>query len=140
FFADEAAAVTGFQEGRIDTIPHISYSGATALLTSPDAAVTSISTAQHRQVYFDTSAPPFQDKRVRQAIALTLNRPTLIEGLLGGYGKVGNAHPIGENFPMHAPDTPAQREEDLATAQRLLDAAGGGFEAPLDTLVFFEVE
>ncbi len=140
FFADEAAAVTGFQEGRIDTIPHISYSGATALLTSPDAAVTSISTAQHRQVYFDTSAPPFQDPRVRQAIALTLDRPTLIEGLLGGYGVVGNDHPIWENFPMYAPDTPAQREADLATAQQLLDAAGGGFEAPLDTLVFFEVE
>jgi len=142
FFADEAAAVTGFQEGRFDTIPHISYSGATALLDSPDAVVTSISTAQHRQVYFDTSAEPFQDKRVRQAIALTLNRPTLIEGLLGGYGVVGNDHPIWENFPMYNPDAVAQREEDLATAQQLLEAAGyaDGFEAPLDTLVFFEVE
>jgi peptide/nickel transport system substrate-binding protein len=142
FFADEAAAVTGFQEGRIDTIPHISYSGATALLSSPDASVTSISTAQHRQVYFDTSAEPFQDKRVRQAIALTLNRPTLIEGLLGGYGVAGNDHPIWENFPMYNPDAVAQREEDLVTAQQLLEAAGyaDGFEAPLDTLVFFEVE
>ena len=142
FFADEAAAVTGFQEGRIDTIPHISYSGATALLTSPDAVVTSISTAQHRQVYFDTSAEPFQDPRVRQAIALTLDRPTLIEGLLGGYGVVGNDHPIWENFPMYNPDAVAQREADLATAQQLLVDAGypDGFEAPLDTLVFFEVE
>jgi peptide/nickel transport system substrate-binding protein len=142
YFADEAAAVTGFQEGRIDTIPHISYSGATALLDSPDAAVTSISTAQHRQVYFDTSNPPFNDKRVRQAIALTLNRPTLIEGLLGGYGVVGNDHPIWENYPMYNPDAVAQREEDLATAQQLLADAGlgDGFEAPLDTLVFFEVE
>ncbi|HUG32744.1 MAG TPA: ABC transporter substrate-binding protein [Acidimicrobiia bacterium] len=142
FFADEAAAVTGFQEGRIDTIPHISYSGATALLDSPDAAVTSISTAQHRQVYFDTSAPPFDDARVRQAIALTLNRPTLIEGLLGGFGVVGNDHPIWENYPMYNPDAVEQREEDLATAQQLLEAAGygDGLEAPLDTLVFFEVE
>lgn len=142
FFADEAAAVTGFQEGRFDTIPHISYSGATPLLESPDANVTSISTAQHRQIYFDTSAPPFDDPRVRQAIALTLNRPSLIEGLLGGFGVVGNDHPIWENYPMYDPDAVAQREEDLATAQQLLDAAGygDGIEAPLDTLVFFEVE
>ncbi|HEX6299342.1 MAG TPA: ABC transporter substrate-binding protein [Acidimicrobiia bacterium] len=142
FFADEAAAVTGFQEGRFDTVPHISYSGATPLLESPDANVTSISTAQHRQIYFDTSAPPFDDPRVRQAIALTLNRPSLIEGLLGGFGVVGNDHPIWENYPMYNPDAVAQREEDLATAQQLLDAAGygDGIEAPLDTLVFFEVE
>ena len=142
FFADEAAAVTGFQEGRFDAIPHISYSGATALLENPDAEVTSISTAQHRQVYFDTSAPPFDDPRVRQAIALTLNRPTLIEGLLGGFGVVGNDHPIWENYPMYNAEAVAQREEDLATAQQLLEAAGfaDGFEAPLDTLVFFEVE
>lgn len=142
FFGDEAAAVTGFQEGRIDTIPHISFSGATALLNDPNADITSISTAQHRQVYFDTSKPPFDDKRVRQAIALTLNRPNLIEGLLGGFGVDGNDHPIWQNYPMHNPDAVEQRAEDLATAQELLNAAGygDGLEAPLDTLVFFEVE
>ncbi|HXV69991.1 MAG TPA: ABC transporter substrate-binding protein [Acidimicrobiia bacterium] len=142
FFADEASAVTGFQEGRFDTIPHISYSGATPLLDDPNAMVTSISTAQHRQVYFDTSAPPFDDPRVRQAIALSLNRPTLIDGLLGGYGVVGNDHPIWQNYPMYNGDAVAQREEDLATARQLLSDAGypDGFEAPLDTLVFFEVE
>ncbi len=57
FFDDEAVAVTAFQEGRIDAIPHISSSGGQALLESPDATVSSISTAQHRQVYFDTAAP-----------------------------------------------------------------------------------
>ena len=43
---------------------------------------------------------------------------------------------------MYSPDGPAQRAEDLATAQQLLDAAGygDGLEAPLDVLVFFEIE
>jgi peptide/nickel transport system substrate-binding protein len=110
-------------------------------LESPDATVSSISTAQHRQVYFDTSAPPFDDPRVRQAVALTLNRQVLIDGLVAGYGTVGNDHPIWSFFPMYNPDTPAQRDEDLATAQQLLDATGiGPFSAPLDTLVFAEVE
>jgi peptide/nickel transport system substrate-binding protein len=142
FFADEAAAVTGFQEGRLDVIPHISYSGATALIDSPDANVTSISTAQHRQVYFDTTQPPFEDKRVRQAIALSLDRPLLIDGLLGGFGVVGNDHPIWQNYPMHNADAVAQRAADLTAAQQLLTDAGfpDGFSAPLDTLVFFEVE
>jgi peptide/nickel transport system substrate-binding protein len=142
FFADEAAAVTGFQEGRFDVIPHISFSGATPLLESPDAEVSSISTAQHRQVYFDTTKPPFDDKRVRQAIALALDRDLLVEGLLGEFGVVGNDHPIWQNFPMHDPDAVEQRTQDLEQAEQLLAEAGyaDGFEAPLDTLVFFEVE
>ena len=142
FFADEAAAVTGFLEGRFDVIPHISFSGATPLLESPDAEVSSISTAQHRQVYFDTTKPPFDDKRVRQAIALALDRDLLVEGLLGGFGVVGNDHPIWQNFPMHDPDAVEQRAQDLDQAQQLLAEAGypDGFQAPLDTLVFFEVE
>jgi peptide/nickel transport system substrate-binding protein len=141
WYDDEAVAVSAFQEGRVDTIPHISSSGGQALLESPDATVASISTAQHRQVYFDTSAPPFNDKRVRQAVALTLNRQVLIDGLLAGYGTAGNDHPIWSLFPMFNPDTPAQRDEDLTAAQGLLDAAGvGSFSAPLDTLQFAEVE
>ncbi|MGH8912866.1 MAG: ABC transporter substrate-binding protein [Acidimicrobiia bacterium] len=142
FFADEAAAVTGFQGGRFDALPHISFSGATALLNDPNANVTSISTSQHRQIYFDTSKPPFDDKRVRQAIALTLDRPLLIEGLLGGFGVVGNDHPIWESFPSYNPDATEQRAADLATAQQLLEAAGygDGITAPLDVLQFFEVE
>ena len=142
WFDDESVAVTAFQEGRVDTIPHISSSGGQALLNSPDATVASIPTAQHRQVYFDTASAPFNDKRVRQAIALSLNRQVLIDGLLGGFGTEGNDHPIWSIFPMFNPDTPAQRAEDLATAQQLLEAAGvgGGFSAPLDTLQFAEVE
>lgn len=141
FFSDESAAVTGFQEGRIDTIPHVSYSGATALLDDPEAAVSSISTAQHRQVYFDTTKPPFGDKRVRQAIALTLDRQLLIDGLLGGYGVVGNDHPIWQNYPMYNADAVEQRAQNLEMARQLLSDAGyaDGFEAPLDTLEFFEV-
>ncbi len=142
FFADESAAVTGILEGRFDVIPHISFSGATPLLDNPDVEVSSISTAQHRQVYFDTSKPPFDDKRVRQAIALALDRDLLVDGLLGGFGVAGNDHPIWQNFPMHDPDAVAQRTQDLEQAQQLLVDAGypDGFEAPLDTLVFFEVE
>lgn len=142
YFGDEATAVTGFQEGRIDTIPHISYSGATSLINDPEASVSSISTAQHRQIYFDTTKPPFGDKRVRQAMALALNRPLLIEGLLGGFGVEGNDHPIWQNYPMYNPDAVDQRAEDLALARQLLTDAGfpDGFDANLDTLVFFEIE
>ncbi len=142
YFADEAAAVTAFQDDRIDVIHRISASGGGALLGDPAAKVLTISTAGHRQVYFDTSKPPFADKRVRQAMGLVLNRPTLIEGLLAGFADVGNDHPIWEFFPMYNADAVPQRTEDLALAQQLLNDAGfaDGFTAPLDAVIFNEVE
>lgn len=141
FFAEEAPMVAAFQEGRIEMIvPNISFAGGRVLLDDPDAVVTNIPTAQHREIYFDTSKPPFQDPRVRQAMALTLNRPALIEGLMGGFGVLGNDHPIWEVYPMYDPEAVSQRQEDLAMAQQLIDAAGGGFDSRLDTLVFREVE
>ena len=142
FFADDAAAVTTFQEGRLDVIHSISFAAADALIDDPNAIIQNISTAQHRQVYFDVSSPPFDDARVRQAIALTLERPVLIDGLLGGFGVAGNDHPIWEGYPMYNADAVEQRSVNLEMAQQLLADAGypEGFTAPLDTLSFNEVE
>jgi peptide/nickel transport system substrate-binding protein len=142
FFADDAAAITAFQEGRIDMIHSVSFAAAAGLQADPDARLQNISTAQHRQVYFDTAAPPFNDKRVRQAVALTLNRPVLIEGLLSGFGVLGNDHPIWEFYPMYDPEAVVQRSQNLEQARTLLADAGfpDGFSAPLDTLSFNEVE
>ncbi len=138
FFANEAAAVTAFQDDQVDVIHHLSASGGAALIEDASNTVQSISTAQHRQVYFDTTTPPFDDKRVRQAMAIMLNRPLLIDGLLGGFGSVGNDHPIWEFFPMYNSGAVPQREQDLGEAQALLDAAGytDGFTASLHTLAF----
>ena len=141
FFAEEAPMVLAFQEGRIDMIvPNLSFAGGRVLLDDPDAVVTSIPTAQHRQIYFDTSKPPFQDPRVRQAIALTFDRPAWVEALMGGFAVLGNDHPIWEFYPMFDPGAVQQREQNLAEAQQLLEAAGGGFDSRLDTLVFREIE
>jgi len=142
FFADDAAAITAFQEGRIDMIHSVSFAAAAGLVGDPEAKIQNISTAQHRQVYFDTASPPFDDKRVRQAMALVLNRPTLIEGLLSGFGVLGNDHPIWQFYPMYDPGAVEQRTQDVAQARALLADAGfpNGFDAPLDTLAFNEIE
>ncbi|MFP4073466.1 MAG: ABC transporter substrate-binding protein, partial [Actinomycetota bacterium] len=142
FVGDDAAAVTAFQEGRLDVIHSISFAAADAVVDNPDASVQNISTSQHRQIYFDTSAPPFDDPRVRQAVALTLDRPALIEGLLGGFGVPGNDHPIWQGYPVHNADAVEQRSRNLEMAQQLLSDAGygDGIDAPLDVVEFNEVE
>jgi peptide/nickel transport system substrate-binding protein len=140
FFEEEPPIVTAFQEGRLDFVPLISFAGASTLLDNPDADHFSVPTAQHRQIYFDCSKPPFDDKRVRQAIALSLDRNALKEGLIGGFGVLGNDHPIWEVYPMYAPDRPGQREQNLDEARQLLEAAGvSDLSARFDTLTFREL-
>ena len=141
FFGDEAAMVTAFQDRRLDVLYRVSYTSAETLQAG-GALASSVPTAQHRQVYMDASTPPFGDKRVRQAMALMLDRPLLVQGLLGGFGVVGNDHPIWQFFPMFNDSSVSQREANLAEAQSLLEAAGlgDGFSVRLDTLNFAEMQ
>ncbi|MCP5111647.1 MAG: peptide ABC transporter substrate-binding protein, partial [bacterium] len=123
FFGDEAAMITAFQDERLDVLYRVAFSNAQTLEAS-GANIQRVATAQHRQIYMDASQPPFGDKRVRQAMALMLDRPLLIEGVLGGFGVVGNDHPIWQNYPMFNADAVPQREQNLTEAKALLDAAG----------------
>ena len=66
---------------------------------------------------------PFDDPRVRQAVALTLNRPDMVTALLAGLGQVGNDSPFAPVFKSTNTSVP-QRAQDLAKAKSLLSAAG----------------
>jgi peptide/nickel transport system substrate-binding protein len=85
---------------------------------------------------------PFDDKRVRQALALCIDRPELVEGLFEGRAVLGNDHPFAPVYP-DSPATTAvpQRERDIARAKKLLSDAGhsNGIEVELTTERFLEI-
>ena len=65
----------------------------------------------------------FADKRVRQALALTIDRPALIQQLFKGKGIPANDHVIWNFYPYFS-DTVPQRAQDIAKAKQLLADAG----------------
>ncbi|MEX2654501.1 MAG: ABC transporter substrate-binding protein [Acidimicrobiia bacterium] len=141
FFADESAMIAAFQEGRLDVIPSFSAANGQALLNDPNTQVGVIPTAEHRQIHMNTQEGLFADKRVRQALALAVNRQSMVDGLLSGFGDLANDHPIAPFFAVFNPGAVAQKEEDLATANALIDEAGvRGAEVTLNTLQFAELE
>jgi peptide/nickel transport system substrate-binding protein len=75
---------------------------------------------------------PFTDPRVRQAIALSINRPDIVHALFKGYADIGNDSPFAPVFPS-TNTTVAQRAQDVAKAKSLLSAAGhaSGFSTQL---------
>jgi peptide/nickel transport system substrate-binding protein len=119
---EDQARVTALQSGQIDLAVQVSYEGARQLQRA-GKKVLPIRTANHRYLNMNVTKEPFNDVRVRQAIALALNRPAIARGLWGPYAEVGNDSPFWPGYPYTAKNVP-QRRQDLARARALLRAAG----------------
>ena len=118
---DDQARVTALQSGQIDLATQISYQGAQQLASS--ANVIPLHAANHRYLNMNTQKAPFNDVRVRQAFALALNRPSIVQGLWGKYGELGNDSPMWPGYPYTSHSVP-QRHQQIAQARALLKAAG----------------
>jgi peptide/nickel transport system substrate-binding protein len=74
---------------------------------------------------FGTGNPILKDLRVRQAIALGIDRPTLVSKVLGGKGIVGAGYlPPGYPQFFWTPSASESFDYDPARANELLDQAG----------------
>jgi peptide/nickel transport system substrate-binding protein len=71
-------------------------------------------------LFFNTTRPPFDDARVRRAVARSLDRPRIVEVALDGFG-VPASGPVPPESPLAWHPTVTR---DTAEADRLLDAAG----------------
>ena len=140
FFGDQQSQVLALQGGDVDVLQQVAFKGAQALFNDPNIDVMSIKSVSHQQVHMRTDMAPFQDKRVRRALALTLDRKKLVAGLFNGRASIGNDTPFAALFPSSDPTVP-QREQNLAEAKQLLEAAGvgKGFDVKLTTERYMEI-
>jgi peptide/nickel transport system substrate-binding protein len=140
FYDSIQAQVLAMQGGQLDVLLHVPVQGSQALLADPNLAIVTLRSSAHEELHMRTDKPPFTDKRVRQAIALCLNRENLVKGLFRGMAARGNDSPFAPVFPTTDPTVP-QREEDFRQARELLAAAdlAGGFKATLTTERFQEI-
>lgn len=125
--------VLAMQGDAADMMLAAGYIDARPLFDDDDIEVIAAPTAQHRQLSMRADRPPFEDLRVRRAVALAVQRPALVETLLGGHAALGNDHPVADVYPV-AVDL-AQRTRDLAEAQRLLGEAGAPNGFPVDLYI-----
>jgi peptide/nickel transport system substrate-binding protein len=132
--------ILALQGGQVDLIDQLPVIGGQALLNDPNIIIIREKSTAHQQVHMRCDVGPFADKRVRRAMALTLDRQKLVAGLLRGYGEIGNDTPFATVYPSSAP-TISQRKQDLAQAKQLLEAAGvgKGFKVNLTTETYLEI-
>ncbi|HEY5474964.1 MAG TPA: ABC transporter substrate-binding protein, partial [Candidatus Limnocylindrales bacterium] len=139
FAADDAAASLALQAGDVDMQCQTPFQGSQALFVGPKLNVAEVPSTGMREVFMRVDKEPFSDKRVRQAVAYSLDRPAILQALFGGRGTVGNDTVFSSLYPK-APQL-LQRAQNYAKAKQLLTDAGhpDGLTITLTTEQYLEV-
>jgi peptide/nickel transport system substrate-binding protein len=141
FYADQTPEILALSSGTIDVVGQFAVSGGEQLLASgAPYNVIKLRSSAHRELSMRCDQAPFTDPRVRQAIALTLDRPAIVQALFKGFADLGNDSPFAPVYPSTNTSI-AQRTQNLAKAKSLLAAAGhpNGFTTHLTTEQLLEI-
>ncbi len=141
FYSDQTPENLALTSGSIDVVSSFAVSGGEELLAEgAPYNIISLKSSAHRELSMRCDQAPFTDPRVRQAIALTLDRPAIVQALFKGYADVGNDSPFAPVFPSTNTSVP-QRKQNIAQAKALLSAAGhpSGFTTQLITEQLAEI-
>ncbi len=141
FYDTQASQILALSSGAIDVVGQFSVSGGEELL-APGAPynIIRLRSSAHEELSMRCDTAPLTDPRVRQAIALTLNRPAIVAALFQAYADTGNDSPFAPVFASTNPSVP-QRVQDISKAKALLAAAGhpSGFTTQLITQQYLEL-
>jgi peptide/nickel transport system substrate-binding protein len=140
FYTDYQPQILALQAGDIDIIEQAPVLQSVGILNDPNINIISLPSTAHEQVHMRNDKDPFKDPRVRRAIALCLDRNSLVKGLMKGRAQKGNDSPFAAAYPSTDPSVP-QREKNIAEAKQLMEAAGmaKGFEATLTLENYLEI-
>jgi peptide/nickel transport system substrate-binding protein len=139
FYETQTPGILALTAGDIDVLGQFSVSGGEQLLAG-GYTIIKLKSSAHRALSMRCDQAPFTDPRVRRAIALTLDRPAIVQALFKGNADLGNDSPFAPVFPSTNTSV-AQRAANLSQAKALLAAAGhaSGFSTQLVTEELLEM-
>ena len=123
FLSDPSAQIAAMLAGDIHAFPNIGAPESLPIFEQVGDLQVVIGTTEGETILaMNNRRPPFDDPRVRQAIAVAVDRQEIIDGAMFGYGT-----PIGSHFAPHHPayvDLTQITDHDPEEARRLLAEAG----------------
>jgi peptide/nickel transport system substrate-binding protein len=130
-FPDLGAQVSSLMAGDIDLVATVEPNDFMRLDAVDGIDTLRAASGQFCNVNFGTDIAPFNDVRVRRALALTIDREAMVEFMTEGFGIKGNDTPLNGSYAFFK--AIPQREANIAEAKQLLADAGfpDGFEAEL---------
>lgn len=128
---ESAARLAALESGAIDILWSMPYESVDKVKANPNLRADSVATPTWDGVILNNAIPPFNDVRVRKALALTIDKAAIVELALFGQGDptfspIPPSHPyFNKKLKFNPPD--------IAQAKKLLAEAGypNGFDVPM---------
>ncbi len=131
---DPSGELTALQSGASDLMALTPYDALDDIRKNPNLQVVTSKSAAYDAMHMRVDTAPFDNPKVRQALALALNRQDVLVTVLGlDGGDLANDQPVAPSLRDHV--DVGMKTQDVATAKRLLAEAGhpNGFEFDLPT-------
>lgn len=121
FYPNYEDALVALKKKEIDGLAGIPPEDASALVDSGNLRIMTPLLPRYFAVFWNTEVPPFDDKKMRLALAMAVNRPRLINEVLKGEGKIMNG-PVEAEFISDA--ATSTLEYNPASSSQVLDDLG----------------
>jgi peptide/nickel transport system substrate-binding protein len=121
-YPDSTARTSAQISGDTDLMLSVAPTEFARLRSASGNKVLRTASGQFLNVILGCNQPPFNDVRVRKALSLTIDRPTLVELVAEGLGSPGQDTPSNSAYRFNR-DLPAKKP-DIAAARKLLAEAG----------------
>ena len=121
---DPEAQLNALLAGQVDAVDAIDFATARANAKNSKMVVFRSASSQSVPITMRVDTKPFRDKRVREAMRLSVDREKMVQIAFLGLGRVGNDL-YGPSWPSYNKALP-QRKYDPERAKSLLKAAGYG--------------
>ena len=129
--SDMNALQAELQAGRVDIAPmptSLSPDAVKRLEQDPNLQVKAFPGSNVVLLTFNTTSPPLDNVKVRQAIAYAIDRESLVKNLLLGFGKIAHSIIPEESWAYSTGQTYSY---DPAKAKQLLNESGVRFDKPI---------
>ncbi|MGI9336583.1 MAG: ABC transporter substrate-binding protein [Gammaproteobacteria bacterium] len=119
---ESVTAVSAMKAGQVDLMLNVDPSNIPALENDPNVSLLETAASNSMTISMWVDTPPFDDLRVRQALKLAVDRQTMIDTVLLGFGEIGNDNPVPPSSPFAFSAEPLEHNVDKA--RQLLAEAG----------------
>jgi peptide/nickel transport system substrate-binding protein len=129
------ARVNALRSGSLDMIDFVPWKDIDMLGRLPNFKVDS-SGGAFMNVWFNATRKPFDDPRVRQAIAYAVDREAISKAAFFGHGSPISGPPTPSDSPFYVKELDGRFKRDTAKAKALLAEAGHAQGLEIELVVF----